>query len=708
MLTAQRDSLRQLWLILGAAIFVPVVLFGYAAWSSYLTANNVAERQIERTRDVVSEHALKVFETVDRSIALVDEVVRAIPADELRAREPALHARLKQIVAQSPQIKSLWVFGANGRSIANSLMLPSPSIDFSDRDYFSSHVEDPGNGLFIGEVLRPRPPYGGEDFFSISRRRNAADGSFEGVIQVSMLRDYFETFYDRIGREDGSYLALLRSDGAVLARHPAGAETSRLDPRSPLGLALKSGAESGALTGTSPADGVTRRLGYARLPNYPAYVVAGYDTAQIRTAWERWLGGYLLFGVPATVALVGVVLLAQRRTRRFYAEATRRQAAEAALRQAQRLEALGQLTGGVAHDFNNLLMVIGGSAQQLRKHPEGPKAVRSLEMIDTAVRRATSLTQKLLAFARRRALAPKVIDLGMYLGEFREVLTRSLRSDIVIRCEGMVPGLAVEIDPDELEVALLNLAVNARDAMPDGGDLVISLASHSFARGRGPDGIGGDFVAIRVADSGVGIDPQMRSRIFEPFFTTKAPGKGTGLGLSQVYGFARQSGGAVEVESEPGKGATFVLYLPRSRKSLTPAAATPVGESHAAAPGAKALLVEDNNEVAEIAAGYLAQLGYGVIHAPNVDEALRLLHDGSDFEFVLSDIVMPGGLSGLDLARTIRLQHAGLPIILASGYSERAEAARRDGFVLLTKPYSLANLMHAIQDALRESAKLDV
>ena len=701
MLIAQRDSLRQLWLILWAAIFVPVVLFGYTAWSGYRAAHDVADRQIVRTRDVVSEHALKVFETIDRSIALVDEIVQAIPPDELPAREPELHARLKQIVAESPQMKSLWVFGANGRSIANSLLLPSPALDFSDRDYFSSHIDTPGKDLFVGDVLRPRAPYGGVDFFGISRRRNAPDGGFAGVIQVSMLPEYFKAFYDRIGREDGAYLALLREDGVILARHPAATEVLRLDPQSPLGSALAAKSESGILTGTLRADGVIRRIAYARLPNYPVYVVAGYDTGQIRAAWTRWLGGYLLFGVPATAALVGVVLLAQHRTRRFYAEAARRQAAEAALRQAQRLEALGQLTGGVAHDFNNLLMVIGGSAQLLRKHRDGPKASRSLDMIETAVRRASALTQKLLAFARRRALAPKVIDLGVYLADFREVLVRSLRSDIVIRCEGLVPGLAVEIDPDELEVALLNLAVNARDAMPDGGDLVIELASHSFARERGPDGIGGDFVVIRVSDSGVGIDPEIRIRIFEPFFTTKAPGKGTGLGLSQVYGFAKQSGGAVEVESYPGKGTTFVLYLPRSRKSLTPVVA-PVEENHAAAPGAKALLVEDNKEVAEIAGGYLTQLGYGVTHAQNVDEALRLLRDTRDFEFVLSDIVMPGGLSGLDLAQTVRAQHAGLPVILATGYSERAEAARRDGFLLLAKPYSLETLMRAIQQVLRE------
>jgi two-component system NtrC family sensor kinase len=703
LLTAQRASLRQLWWILAAAVAVPAILFGYAAWSGYRTANQIAEQQIQRTRDVVSEHALKVFETIDRTISLMDEVARNAPQDELKQREIQLHERLKQIVAGAAQIKSVWIFAADGHSIANSLAFPSPAINFSDRDYFRSHI-DRDTGLFVGEVLTPRPPYGGEDFFSISRRRSSPDGRFNGIIQVSLLPDYFAQFYDRIARDDGSYLALHRQDGALLVRHPRGANANDRTASGRLAEAIAQGSPSGVLTDAS-IDGQERRLSYGKLANYPIYVVAGLETSTIRAAWLKWLSGYLVFGLPATVGLVGLILLAQRRTRRFYTEARKREAAEAALRQARRLEALGQLTGGVAHDFNNLLMVIGGSAQQLKKSPDGPKAIRSLDMIETAVQRATSLTQKLLAFARRRTLEPRVIALPAYLRDFNEVLGRTLRPDIIIRFAGLERELHAELDPDELEVALLNLAVNARDAMPEGGQLTVSLANDAFEREPGPDDLRGEFVTISVADTGSGINADVRGRIFEPFFTTKSPDRGTGLGLSQVYGFAKQSGGAVTVISELGKGSTFTLYLPRSRKVVEAASPGPAQANLRTASGQMALLVEDNADVAEVAGDYLAQLGFSHRHARNADEALRLLRDQT-FGFVLSDIVMPGGLSGLDLARVIREHHPELPVILATGYSDRADAALREHFVLLKKPYSLANLKRVIEDALGGQVRL--
>ena len=254
----------------------------------------------------------------------MDEVVRNTPQDELKQREIQLHERLKQIVAGAAQIKSVWIFAADGHSIANSLAFPSPAINFSDRDYFRSHI-DRDTGLFVGEVLSPRPPYGGEDFFSVSRRRSSSDGRFNGIIQVSLLPDYFAQFYDRIARDNGSYLALHRRDGALLVRHP-----SRVRPpvtgRRPAGSPKPS--RKTALRVCSPTasiDGQERRLSYEKLANYPIYVVAGLETSTIRAAWLKWLSGYLVFGLPATAGLVGLILLAQRRTRRFYAEARKRE-----------------------------------------------------------------------------------------------------------------------------------------------------------------------------------------------------------------------------------------------------------------------------------------------------------------------------------------------------------------------------------------------
>jgi two-component system NtrC family sensor kinase len=382
----------------------------------------------------------------------------------------------------------------------------------------------------------------------------------------------------------------------------------------------------------------------------------------------------------------------------MYAEAALRESAEDALRQTQRMEALGQLTGGVAHDFNNLMMIIGGAAQQLRNQPLSERMTRSVSMIETATKRAVSLTGKLLSFARRRTLTPRVIDVGEYIFEFDLALRQSLRSDIILRYEGVRSGLNAKVDPDELEITLINLAANARDAMADGGELLISVDTETFGETGGPQGLKGDFVTLTFADTGVGISEEISARIFEPFFTTKPAGKGTGLGLSQAYGFARQSGGALTLQSEPGKGAVFTLYLPRTAEQAISADESQRQNPFRAPSGERALLVEDNDEVAQVAADYLAQLGYRVERAANVDGALRKLRDDG-FNLVLSDIVMPGGLSGLDLAHAVREHHAELPLVLATGYSDRASEALREGFVLLPKPYTSATLAEAIEAA---------
>ncbi len=259
--------------------------------------------------------------------------------------------------------------------------------------------------------------------------------------------------------------------------------------------------------------------------------------------------------------MLGVAL---QRTRRLHDEAERREAAEAALRQAQRLEAIGQLTGGVAHDFNNLLMIVSGSAQRLRRDVTDEKQLRLLDMIANATQRGESLTRQLLAFSRRQTLQPSAIDLSERLPKVKDMLSRSLRGDIEIRVVVPDRHCTVKVDPSELELALLNLAFNARDAMPSGGTLIIT-AKPVVLRGKAAEeGLHGEFVAVRVADTGAGIPPDVLSRVFEPFFTTKEEGKGTGLGLSQVYGFARQSGGTATITSTVGRGTAVTLFLPRT------------------------------------------------------------------------------------------------------------------------------------------------
>ena len=376
---------------------------------------------------------------------------------------------------------------------------------------------------------------------------------------------------------------------------------------------------------------------------------------------------------------------------------TARKRAEEALQRAQRLEAMGQLTGGVAHDFNNLLMVITGAADKLGRTIQDESVVRPLEMIATAVKRGKDLTSQLLSFARRQTFETVVLDLPEMLPKFEEMLTRSLRGDIEIRTRTDGGPCRVHVDQGELELALLNLGVNARDAMPDGGILSLAIRRVELFGGAEADGLRGTFVALDLTDTGVGIPADALTHVFDPFFTTKGPGKGTGLGLSQVYGFARQSGGTATIRSEPGHGTTITIYLPATdapvqiEEKAEPTGGEPRTES------GTVLLVEDNKEVAAILAEYLEQLGFAVDHVWNASEGLRSLRSKRTYHLVVTDILMPGSVTGLELARMVRENYSDIPILLTTGYSERAQEAVLEGFSVLQKPYDLETLSDAIR-----------
>src|SRR3954469_13642807 len=700
MLTAQRQSMRLLQTVLAAAVAVPAMLFCFAAWQSYHGDQKVAGDQIDRSRDVLTEHALKVFEAVERSLAEINEIIRDMPDEEISADQKKLHDRLERMIDSSPEVKSFWIFDRNGRTLVNSLGYPAPTANFSDRDYFNAHVER-DIGTFIGAVLRPRAPFGGAPFFGVSRRRIGPDGSFAGVIQASVLPEYFEGFYAKIGKAPGSYFSLIREDGLILARFPGLDQERRLLPQGNLLAAFRADPAEGMLTLTSLIDGVSRRVAYRKLPQLPVYVVSGLETAAIRSEWIAQMSGHLIFGIPATGALIFVVALALRRTRKFYEEAERREAAEGALKHAQRLEALGRLTGGVAHDFNNLLMVVGGSARKLRRTDKDAQELRSLQMIEAAVQKGERLTRKLLAFSRRQSLSPEIIDLPECVRKLRAVLEQSVQDDVEMELVLPAKAIAVKVDPDELEIALLNLTLNARDAMPHGGRITITVGTEPFTTKAGHgDSAEHDMAFIELSDTGVGISESIRERIFEPFFTTKSVDKGTGLGLSQVYGFVQQSNGAITVSSAPGGGATFRIVLPLSADAPVPRSAQPFEGSSKQVGGVTVLLVEDHPDVSIVAADYLEQSGCEVLLANSAEAAIDVLNKRHGIDLVLSDIVMPG-MSGLELGRLVREYHPEIPVILVSGYSDKAAVATAEGFTLIPKPYSPESLQRII------AAKLD-
>jgi two-component system NtrC family sensor kinase len=689
MISAEQHSIRWLQAVLVAAIVIPLSIFSFATWQSYSDAIRVADDQIARSLNVINEHALKVFEVVERTIAEVNEIIRDMSDDDLSANEAQLHQRLERMVSRSAEMKSIWIFDAQGHARVNSLAMPAPTVDFSDRDYFKAHVSN-NVGTYVGQILRPRPPYGGAPFFGISARRISPSGEFKGVIQVSILPEYFEGFYSKLGQELGSYNSLIRSDGFILARFPKLDYDIKLPSNGGVMEAFAANPAGGKLTVTSIVDGLRRTVAYRRLPELPVYVLSGRESKAIRDEWLWHEGQRLLYGLPLTAALVTVIAVALRRTRRLYDEARRRRSAEDALKQAQRLEALGRLTGGVAHDFNNLLMVIAGAADRLRRHLSEEKSLKAVQLIEGAAKKGESLTKRLLAFSRSQSLSPKVVDLSDRLSLIRGVLEQSIRADI--RLEIIVPDypVYVKIDPDDLEIALLNLTLNSRDAMPDGGSITLEMRLHQRRRRS--------VALIIFSDTGCGIPDAIQDRVFEPFFTTKSVSKGTGLGLSQVYGFVSQSNGSIDIQSSEGSGTTFKISLPLAEEK--PSAEAPTHKPRQM-PISKVLLVEDNAEVAAVVTDYLIQLNLNVSHVISAEAALELLNNDHDFELVLSDIVM-AGMTGLDLARLIRQRHPGLPVILATGYSDKADLAIAEGFPLIRKPYSIDALALGIFRCLPE------
>ena len=369
------------------------------------------------------------------------------------------------------------------------------------------------------------------------------------------------------------------------------------------------------------------------------------------------------------------------------------------MRRGQRLEAIGKLIDGIAHDFKSVLMVIQGSAERPGSVPMDARHRRSLELIDGAVRRGEALSRQLLTVSRDQPLSMEVVDLSAHLRRFQDVLRRSLRGDIETVVEIPSAACLVKIDPGEFELALLNIAVNARDAMPDGGFLTVRVRPVMFTPAHNVDGLTGAFVAVSVSDTGSGIPAEILPRVFDPFFTTKEVGRGTGLGLSQVYGFAHQSAGTVMIDSIVGEGTTVTLYIPCTPEPLTNIARGPASETRLPE-GRGILLVEDNDEVAEVCAGFLRDRGLRVDRVPDGTSALDVLREDHDYDIVLSDVIMPGAIGGIDLARQIRRLWPDLPVLLITGYTDSEEIVRLEGLTILRKPYDQARLRDAIEAAI--------
>ncbi len=704
----QRGGLTWLWaaIVLGGAL--PLVMFAAAAVSLYQQALTEANLRVERAARIGEEHALKVFET---NIALLNRILDATgdePEEALLTREAPLHGQLKRMSANLTQLQGLFLIGASGRMIANNRVFPAPhTVDFSDRAFFAHH-RGAGPQPFISEVLTSRTT--GEPFFDMSVRRARGDGSFGGTASASMSPGYFAAFYREIADNAESLgIELRRDDGVLLAgwpQQPNAADQTR---------ASAAGAPAHQVAATATRDSApsaTRRLGA-----YPVAVTVRMERSAVLAPWYNQMVLMLALTFPAASGLMYIGWVALRRTRHAMAvadalreEQRNRSEVEEALRQSQKMEAVGQLTGGIAHDFNNLLQVISANLHLIGKGLTGNGVVeKRLAHAREAVQRGARLANQLLAFGRRQPLEPKVMNIGKLVLGVEEMVRRSIGE--AVELEAIVSGglWNASVDPTQIENAILNLAINARDAMQGAGKLTIEVANavldEAYTRQHG-DLSPGQYVMLAVSDTGVGMTPEVAARAFEPFFTTKPPGAGTGLGLSMVYGFVKQSGGHVKIYSEPGQGTTIKLYLPRSRRTEDAEVAenvdAPVGGSETI------LVVEDDAAVRTATVEMLAVLGYRVLTAADADSAMALIASGADVDLLFTDVVMPGTMRSPELARGARELLPNIAVLYTSGYTRNAivHGGQLDpGIELLPKPYTAEALASRVRAVLNDPGR---
>jgi two-component system, NtrC family, sensor kinase len=705
---SRRATVRLLRILAGAALLLPLLLFLFASWLSYRATQALADERIERSLEVMQEQALKVFQSMNLALNSIDDLLGALSEREIAADEARLHQRLRQIQRELPEVQSIWIFGPAGHPQVITREYPAPeSTDFSTEDYFQG-PRDGQAGVYVGGIHQSVS--GGEPYFTFDRARHDPGGRFSGVIEMSVLPSDFGRFYSDLASSAGLQLAMVRSDGTLLARYPPLPGELRLDERSGFRRTTAASPAGGFYTAKSTIDDVERRVGVRRLPGYPLYVVAGIDTAEIRKEWMGAMALHLIFGIPATAFLFGSLLFVLQRTKRLYDEQDRREAAEVVMRQSQRLDAIGQLTGGVAHDFNNLLTIIMGNIETAQRlldsWTDGAhiKLARRLENAMAGAERAATLTKRLLAFSRQQPLAPTALDVNRILNGISDFLRQALGETISLEIVGSGGVWPVQADRAELEAAILNLAVNARDAMPDGGKLTIEASnSHLdevYCR-QYPDVKPGQFVQIAVSDTGAGMAKDVLERAFEPFFTTKQSGQGTGLGLSQVYGFVKQSGGHVKIYSELGEGTSVKIYLPRSSAKYESREATAEAAARGR-PDERILVVEDDADVRAYVVETLGSLGYHVLQAAGASEALELLDQHQAIDLLLTDVVMPG-VNGRRLAEEAKQRNPALKVVFMTGYSRNAIAhqGRLDpGVTLIQKPLTSALLAAAVRQAL--------
>ncbi|MFP3566921.1 ATP-binding protein [Paraburkholderia sp. SIMBA_030] len=719
----QNFHVRRMTLIalLIAAIVLPCVYVATMAFNDLRAREADATDMTLRTVRVAEEHALKVFDMNETLDSRIVDLTQGLDDNGIRAGESAIHDKLRTMGGGYPQVAAVSIFGRDGDLLASSRFYPAPPMSIAGREDFTG-IRDGKDIEHVSKVMTGH--VAGEQVFNMGVERRTADGAFAGVVSVALRPSYFSAFYrELLGGSDSTpmTMSLIRTDGAILAHYPRSPrEPVTVSPQSPLAQALAQVRRAGVVKMRSDIDGDTLILAYRRVGAYPVYVSCGYRASAIWAGWYRHLSMLILSMFTPSVVLWGVIWLSLRRLgaeeeawERWQAEASMRRSIESAYRQSRKMEALGNLVGSVAHDFNNLLMIVSANVQIARRRGT-PGLDREMSAIERALKSGQSLTRQLLGVARKQPLRNETLALERWLPACRELLRASLGAKISLVMDIGVEVWPMRIDVAELELALINIAVNARDAMPNGGRFTVRATNINF---RHEDGfpLTGDFVQLSLEDTGGGMPPEVLARAFEPLFTTKQKGMGTGLGLPQVFAFCERSGGLAAIDSAIGAGTSVRLYLPRA--AAAPEAERPAepGVEETGAHGLRILLVEDNDEVAAGTEALLQMMGHQVTWVFNADTALRLFDDAHakqartgeslPFDLVLSDIHMPGTMNGIDLAEAVQAFDTRLPVILVTGYAEELDRARHVDVRVLSKPFDIALLDKLLQTIQRDLAQ---
>jgi signal transduction histidine kinase/CheY-like chemotaxis protein len=716
----------RIMILLGVIAAVGLCIVAGVLWKLRVHDLQEAERELKTLDRLLVGETDRAMQSIDLILKNVREHITAAGQTSVAAFASGLgdsetHKLLEAKIAGVPQVDAIGIVGADGRIVNLSRGYPAPSIDVSDREYFAVLRDDTADHAILTRPVRSRVT--GKPAMLMGRRLTAPTGEFVGAVLATIDLDYFTSHYAALRAGDRTAVALWHEDGVLITRFPSSPD-SRVGERPPFSFPQDDG-EPLAFETEAFADEPARMAVAKATRDFPLVVVISKTFDQILADWRSkavLLGGGLV--LLLTGLAIGIRLLARQLATydALRIAVAAREEAEAQLRQAQKLEAIGQLTGGIAHDFNNLLTAVLGNLELLQRHSktEDPRHRRWTKNAIEAARRGAVLTTRLLAFSRRQPLEPRPLDVASQLDSLSDLLARTLGENIEVTTN-LAPGLgAVFVDPSGFDNAILNVALNSRDAMEGRGRLTIVAANHEFAD-RAADGSAeaepADYVRIAISDTGRGIAKDVLERVLEPFYTTKPVGQGTGLGLSQVYGFVTQSGGRIRLASEIGQGTTVELILPRAQAE---AAADPcqcgrVEEDDLSEGQSRGfvLVVENDDTVRSYAVETFRDLGFETFEAADADAALALLRVDARITLVFTDVGLPGK-NGHELVGEALTFRPDLDVLFTTGYAQHGLA---DGsgtnpshpLNLIAKPFTRAELQHKLRSVVtcREQERRD-